>query len=641
MQRFKVLKRHKCKHGISWKSFCSYRTEIEYNKIRQFPEFCSRISKKSFEFFLVAARERRGFNLLYRFWTGAENLVTTSGLLVRYQDLASEYFYTGHFPPILIVDDMAIYGRGISKILWQLKFLVFKTLNNTHPGFVTRAQFDQSFKKNVEVQVYAASHKADIILREPLSVDTFTGELSSICEIHDLSLQFSQVLLNSDVANTSFSFSARCKSLSNFMVSSDIDLPLDWIRIRWLYEGEESFLFLKPWGSDVINGISTLRIFPARGNLALPQITCFPILGEFSENTMCHIFSTGALLARRFDYVCMEKIFSESAQELWSEKAQLVSFIVSILDFLGFCALVHSPSGCQFKIGDISCDIKKISCNFGGGDELLHEFTQFISDGKAQKAFRRALFPIVSNEIKPLLNISPTSLLKIDMTSLSSEFINQCNNEIAEYIYQIGFRDEVRASIMAARPYLFVPLRYQEDRAANSKYGRDGVISLEETIKMLIEDLSLEEETKHLCGRLVAFIVAMDHGLVGMKESVRDSANSGLSVHLLTKAGELSTFYYPKMLSTFIPAFSMVENLFYLRAKSKQEAVTIFLRESNACMNVLSAEEINKFQIYIAHIYKCGQTFSEWNFSNLTRVPGEAALRIRLLSSAKKFLHID
>ena len=146
---------------------------LSYRGIRDFAQFSSQVCQAAREYKYVAARERRGFNLLYDLWTGESDLLTVSGLLACAGEIVEEYAQTGVFPRILMVDDLAIYGRGITKSVSQLRDVVYGGLEAAYPGRFSEERFVGDFKRSVDVRVLAASEKARLLASGAFSFRTF------------------------------------------------------------------------------------------------------------------------------------------------------------------------------------------------------------------------------------------------------------------------------------------------------------------------------------------------------------------------------------------------------------------------------------------------------------------------------------
>lgn len=77
------------------------------------------------------------------------------------------------------------------------------------------------------------------------------------------------------------------------------------------------------------------------------------------------------------------------------------------------------------------------------------------------------------------------------------------------------------------------------------------------------------------------------------------------------KVGAMASFYPMKKHASWIPALARVEEYYYIRYRTKKEAVTEFLKK------------YGNFDEDLLWVYACGQTFYDWNFANLVRAYGD------------------
>lgn len=602
-------------------------------------EFGSWVSKKSDRYVYVAAKERRGFNLIYRYWSGKDNLVTATGLLSRYKMIADKYQATQQFPKILLLDDLAIYGRGLMKVWHQLRDLIFSYLQDTYHDWEHREpdQFYRDFQRSVDVCVFASGYKACLLAEGPLHFQVFSGEFSSPSKIHELSLQFSQFLATSEVANTSFSFSARYKVLSERMISPKIDLPAGWGRTVIEYEGEKGYIFFRAWGNEAIKRISTLRLFPGRSEFLAPQITSFPIMGNISRDGLEELCKRGAKMARLVGAEKIEALLLETGIHLQSARLQLICFICSAIDFFNFCQDFFTPAEYEMLTCELTCDIRKTACNFGGGEELFQELLSIIFIEKVRKILEKIFVPELEKHVKSFIRLSPNEIAGLDIQEEGSELAKHCMESVAQHAYEVGISDTEQAIKISNMPYLFEPLKYQQICKHTTAAFSDGVLDPKIILAEPTYDTSDTDVSVHISVLIASFVIAMDRGLFGPIENVKQDGEA----YFLAKVGELSTFYYPKRFFRFIPAFSLVEKFFFRQSDSKRKAIVTFVHWLHRKLpDLLSENGWEQLSEYIEQTYRCEQTFQDWNFLQLVGSesdPQAAALE----DEAKKFLLLD
>lgn len=555
----------------------------------------------------IAARERRGFNLLCGFWEKDKELLTISGLLARAREIMEEYAETGVFPRVLILDDLAVYGRGITKSVCQLRDVVCDLLEDAHPGRFSEERFSGDFQRGVDVWVYAASEKARLLASGAFSFRIFSGKFSHMRTIHDMSLQFSRMLAGIGIANTSFSFSALCGQPWKEMLDAPGVIPQGWSRVSMDCEGERAVVYLKACGGPGVWRFKTLRFFPDLEEDSL-RITSFPLLGELDGPAAKELCQRGAKLAREENLPGIARLLEEEHRYLQPLKAQLLVFLVSVLDFQDFRDDILSGEDRSAMLDQVRCDLPKIVRNFGGGNTLMRELVRMVFDRALHLRLRWIVEPALVQWERPLLPGQPKDYAELNVPLENSYHGDACMDIVARYIWEMGIKDEKEAVKVADRPYWFEPLGYQE--GGNS-------------LRRILKDLATRTpDPRTVCGLIAALIITMDRGLEGPTASAEEDGG----MQLRMKVGELSTFYQVRKYAAWLPALARVEEFYYLLYRTKQEATAAFLAWCGAY-----DEDLMK-------VYECGQTFTDWNFANLVRSgssPEEAAAH---RAEAERFL---
>lgn len=559
---------------------------LSYRGIRDFAQFSSQVCQAAREYKYVAARERRGFNLLYDLWTGESDLLTVSGLLACAGEIVEEYAQTGVFPRILMVDDLAIYGRGITKSVSQLRDVVYGGLEAAYPGRFSEERFVGDFKRSVDVRVFAASEKARLLASGAFSFRTFSGRFSSMRDIHDMSLQFSQAMAGSDEANTSFSFSVWCDRPQERMEEFSRTIQRGWSRISLDYEGAQTVVYIKPCGGPGIRRFKTLRFFPNQREDSL-KITSFPLVGVLDGATARELCRAGMQVAQEENLSGIGRLLGAEHAILQPGKAQLLMFLMSMLDFQDFLRDFSDDGAVS---GEWSTDLRKIVCNFGGGDSLMEEFLRIVFDKPLQKHIRQILEPFLDGAGNQLLQYGLREFAGLDISLEGTAPSSSCINTVSRYLWEMGVQDEKEAVKVADRPYWFEPLDYQEQGSSAGQILKDLV--------------SVVPDVETACGRIAVMIAAMDRGLEGPMLRVEEDGET----QLLLKVGEISTFYQMKKYAAYIPALARVEEFYYLRYHTPKEAVAAFLKKAGI------------YDEDLMQVYEYRQTFADWNFANLIRV---------------------
>lgn len=604
--------------SLSKATLFTERVELyEYTKLREFPEFIQEIKAKARSAFYVAARERRGFNFVFRFLPDLDNLVSTSGLLLHYGGLARYCREYGEFPKVLILDDLTLHGRGLFNYLWELKQLVFSELNRiSETKQYTIAQFENMFYRSVEVFVYAESQNTGFFNKELIKFSAYKKNMPWP-QIHSLSMQMSDALIRWEIANTSFSFSARSERLYSILLGNRRKNGRRWRRVEWKCGGESSLLFLRFAGDDSVNYISTIRTFPLRSHDASPQISSFTLFGDLHDFVMRVAFSELARIFEENELRVLAGILSDENPGIISCQGQLLSFCLSVIDFFDFCDDLLEGEDVESFLEDLRGDLHKISCNFGGGPEIFIELSKLTFDAEIRNQIS-SVRRFLQNRADKLISVPATNCFFSKKPAKKD--MDFYYDKVENIFFRVGFRDECHVARLADKPYLFAEWDYQSYGTGISDiYGKDGVISFRDFWHLLENDSEISLSGDAVCGFMAAYLLAIDYGVMGSR--VRYLRDERQKLTLLAKAGELSAFYLPKKLSFYIPAFAKVERFYYYVAPSRELAVSRFLKylsKYKLFEDELSEEKQNEIQGQVEVLYQCGHDCSQWNFVNIT-----------------------
>lgn len=608
----------------SWYFMIKQTYEIDYRGMDGFSRFCSLAAEKSGQYRFVAARERRGFNLIYRFWTGEKDLITTGGLLLRYREIAEEYAETGRFGPVLILDDLAVCGREISKVSAQLRSMVWEYLQETRPGAVSWDRFDRDFQRGMNVYVYAAGRSCRLLAQGPFLFRTFYGNFSSMRTIHDLSLQLSFAMAESEVANTCCSFAARSEWLWKFMTSEKAAVTKGWSRVVMDHQNEAVYIWMRPRGEGAVRGMSTLRVFPRRSRHRMPQVASFPLMGDMDGGTMELLYGRCRSFAADRGLENVARLLGVEHPYLRQVRVQLLEFILSAADLFGFCRDSLGEGETPELWADLKCDVRKTACCLGGGQEIFRDLLELAFDNGLPGWAESELWPVISLRARPLAHVDPETLAGFDIRAARSFRSGDCgpgasgslSDVVGRFAYSLGEQNELRAAETAKAPYRFESLKYQTGDP------RDGMAPLELAFARTLNGAS---SPQYFCGVAAALVAAVDRGLMGPVELAGDGGDASFWL----KAGEMSAFYWIIKNAYMLPALALVEEYYYLRSDSRRGAVEKFLAET----------AMPRYD-FIGHVYECGQTFRDWNIPNLVRMDGRDKLKARLLRSAEVFLRL-
>ncbi len=621
--------------------FTERRKLYEYTMLRELPAFFQEIEAKADSFLYIAARERRGFNLAFLYLSHLKNLLSSSGLLLRYKELARYCQEYGEFPKLLILVDLTLHGRGIHTYLWELKQLVFKELKNNPDNEYTFSRFENMFSRAVEIYVYAESPNTGFLNKE---VARFSAYKQNVPwpQIHSLSMQLSDALVRWEIANTSFVLSARCEDLYKFIVKKGQRRRHRWQEVEWNCGGESSLLFFCFSGGDFVNYVSTIRTFPRRNKEATPQITSFTFIGDLSESVMRAAFVRLMQIFHDNGLLTLAGIFSDTNPGILNCQGQLLDYCLSVIDFFDFCDDLLDGQDKEAVLGDLRGDIRKISCNFGGGSDIFLELSEITFNAEIRNQIA---------EVRSFLQGYAGKLISIPAANCSfsqeptQEDIDFYNDKVADVFFRVGFRDECHVARLSDRPYLFAEWDYQSYATKMpDAYGKDGIISVRDFWYLLEADPQVILSGDTVCGFMAAYLLSIDYGVMGNR--MRYLRDERKKLTMLAKAGELSAFQVPKKLSLYLPALAKVERFYYYAAPTRELAISRFLKylsESESFAEEFPKEKRDKIQAGVNELYECGHNCGQWDFVNLTHQYDVKNQRKQnaLRKMADQFLHLS
>lgn len=646
--------------------------------------FFAEIEENSKNYAFIAIAERRCLNLAWSYLTDTQRVCSFSGLLLQYKAIAGAYRSGSprHFPRILLVDDALFHGRGIARIISHLEELLFDELQ---PSRIEELfEMRRELTRAIDISVYAMNRFPTLLSERYLEKTTCREKLYSN-DLRDVSLQLTDRLIRRGVANTCFVPSVRCQPLSDAMVkeAGNAGIAGDWRLLQWEYDGETMILACRLGGTGNVNRISTIRLFPERGERKLPWITSYTLLGDFGSEALDDLCEKAADILDVDGGEALRDILRRRENLLQHSRGQLLCYLVSAVDLIGFMECMG-----QADIGKAACenDSDKIAVNFGGGE--LGDALNLIFENRAvRERVATELIPALERVAGPILAVAPEccAYQRPVIPEAEREDARIFNDIVLDIFYRVGICSEENAYEKRDKPYLFHPEThqdYQEYRANGNRettlgrsfseadgpgaddedYGCDGVIPLDVFGKLAVREILRRgyDVPNHVFQLMAAYVMLMDIGIMG--NTVQISSKHG-GFMLLDKSGELATHYFPRQMAAFIPALALIEDRYYRIGLTKMKALVSFY-DAMWCRMAEDGEELirkevfdaadkkkwdemaeslpepEKMERYTKMLYKAGQSFGGWDFVNLC-LPEYCFMekcQERLFDAALKFL---
>lgn len=628
-------------------------------------DFFAEIEENSGNYAFIAIAERRCLNLAWSYLTDRRRICSFSGLLLQYKTIAEGYRSSSprRFPRILLVDDALFHGRGIARIISHLEELLFDELR---PSKIEELfEMRRELARAIDISVYAMNRFPTLLSECYLEKTAYKEKLYSN-DLRDVSLQLTDRLIRRGVANTCFVPSVRNQPLSDAMVreAGNAGIAGDWRLLQWEYDGETMILACCLGGTGNVNRISTIRLFPERGERKLPWITSYTLLGEFGSEVLDDLCEKAADILDVDGGEPLRDILRRRENLLQHSRGQLLCFLVSAVDLIEFMECMG-----QADIGEAASenDFDKIAANFSGGelcDALRDALNLIFENREVRERVVAELIPALEREAAPILAIAPEYCAYQRPVNLEAEReeTRVFNDIVLDIFYRVGIRSEESAYKKREKPYLFHPEThqdYQEYRAnrngestlsasfseadgpgaGDEDYGCDGVISLDVFGKLAVREILSRglDVPNHVFQQMAAYVMLMDIGIMG--NTVQISSKHG-GFMLLDKSGELATHYFPRQMAAFIPALALIEDRYYRIGLTRMKALVSFY-DAMWCRMAEDGEELirkevfdaadkekwdemaeslpepEKMERYTKMLYEAGQSFGGWDFVNL------------------------
>lgn len=590
-------------------------------------EFFDDIEKKAKNYRYVSIAERRCFNLAYDTLSSMENLVTYNGLLLLYHDLAQYYLDNNRtLPHLLLVDDILLHGRGLSKFLYSLEMLLRRELedHNEMQGFFDYYQLHQSLYDAIDIEIYGLN-QSTLVLDELYVKKIKSWKTLYSGELRNLSMQLSKRLQELDVANTAFICSVRNRQMASYLTDTEILPNSQWRIVSQQMEEDKAKICIRLYGDDSFQRISTIRIFPNRYKEACPQVTSFSLLGSLPDETL--IKTCEALVPCLTELECtnLAKIMQEEKEELRPSQGQIIYYLISMADFWRFCneALPEEISSEVKK--DTRADIPKIAINLGGVKQYKSELLNVTREKNSLKIMK-----VIEDALKnaKLGAIWPEGTLRSPLDSK----LTAPEDFAADTFFQIGIEAEKKALLTSMKRAIFLPFQYQEGITSNADPWNDGMIPIYSLL--CYGKYNKEMDTVQY---IASVIYLMDVGVLSIKSRwIKDAAPKNLV--LMACAGELSLAYFPKKLAALVPAFAQAETQSFQLGEKRVDLIynlyftkiypilTQSDKRKHYFPNLTSHDEctLDKYifdkewlESHLKMLYTSGQSFRGWNFKDI------------------------
>lgn len=231
---------------------------------------------------LIARRCSNLAELFFRVLRGNDggrfpsNFITDSAMLSMVSRLAETYRWSGRFPPILVVEDIVIYGKTVTAFLEDLEELLFRELE---PDGYARDEIVAGLLRAVRIRAFARNSQP-LLLASRYQPNFQVMKMMEPMQWRDLSNRISRLLLVNGQVNSSFVSGAK-------LARKDVPWPAlreaGFFRAKTTYDAFPETLYCRAVSSTGgWSVIYTVRTFPSGvdGELVAAPFVFLPDMDE-------------------------------------------------------------------------------------------------------------------------------------------------------------------------------------------------------------------------------------------------------------------------------------------------------------------------------------------------------------------------
>lgn len=533
-----------------------------------------------------------------------DGIMSNTAFLLSAKSVADRYSYRRRFPRILVCDDIMLHGRGIIKMIENFKSIVFRRLEEISAD-LNRKQVELDLYNSISIYIFARNKDEGLLIDEN-KYHLYSSQILPINLLRGLSLQISDYLQNCGTANTSYVLSVKLSRDQVRALPSGRD---NNDKGFFKYNGRYQDVYFRERSPRVLE---TMRLYfpdgqPEHGGV-MTSLTIFGDISGDSFDSLCdstaHFMEQGARYSQISEYLRMDD------PELTKPRAQLLSFLYSILSVADYCRQYLDVDAYELYLILVSGDFNKIISNFDKGevfrDEILSFFKAICLDRSTGSVLWEFLDRAAQDVILDRKTISADSNKVFKYISGPISANRQKVYEDAEDIfYEVGMDAEYDAF-----RYYRTGVPFNVNRA-----GFD-ILSFRQYIQIMNKN---RNSWKHSIGCMFGL---MDSGLISMNMENMGGLEQG-SIRTVLKAGELATYVLPRRFSIFMPSMNIVESHYKKVGRYARDVIGSFIDYlqghcymTGAYPDQRDVDLLNTLiekKALLLYIYSAGQRFHDWD----------------------------
>lgn len=504
------------------------------------------------------------------------------GLMCKAEELATFYGRNNHsFPSLLIIDELAIYGREISRLLEKMaNLLVDSYIERFGPQTIDeQSRMVSTFYSSVDVYVYGKNAKDLLLPKELNDRVTFEEEMSAT-RWRSFIRNISTLISFADgIRNKSYYplFCIETEKLKNFKRTPR----------SYSYRGRELNIYQEHQDGNGIRFTFCAReIRSVHEFLAVPLWVGLPLSqAEQLLINVADILSQGEYTPQAIGFPHTLALLRSHLPGALQMQFQMISFLMAVISFFDFA----EKSGIDLSSENAySIDTDRCAMNFGVLCEIEPEMQAFVAPENAE--LRQKL----SNALSEAFNQSHGEAKNTAQPSVAPE---QLLRNTESYFAEISDYDGRTAFAMRESNLTFDALIRDSDIVPMKEY--------------LSEKSIPGNEDDHI----FSMLLLTEDGQISMNVQLNDG-----EVQLRLKAGECSKFIWPERLGRFLPALSALEVWSERSGFSPERKFREFgtFLEQRDPVQYQGLGQI--FERFLRTQYSCGDKVRDWHIGFLREI---------------------
>lgn len=527
--------------------------------------------------------------------------LTQSALFAYVPKWTRSYLRTKRFSPILIVDELIVYGREISSLMYTLEALVCSVWQKETGATLTSSDewdIHNALTAAVDILVFA-TNKQPLLLANHLKSKLHTERSMSVRQWREYIQNVSRLISADDEQeNTSYapsftfdkrkSYNALCNRMRNQGWYGHGKLE----EASWTYHGSTVYIWQRNAFPSDPEGHLHLTVRCHWLSKKRVRMIPLPIFGDIAEDRIEELFfGTAQCLSKVLPGSALAALLHLPETLLRKVKLQLISCVISIIQFFDLFPTADSRPV-------FSHDLLKIAQNFGTIDEVYLDFQVILGNLQLQQELRQFIYSFLRQHTQALYG--PTGTIP-RFSSRKDDLLAHADN----FFYRVGMDDEA-----------YVHQLYEEQSIYSAWMRQTMSASLKEYLYSFKDSFS----GCTFVEKLSTLLPMMDAGIVSM-----NMGDCGITL----KVGEQSKFYRVRQLYRYMPALIELER-YCLRAGRDKKALII--RFGEYLDRIFMGENFARlFQIFVIdEIYQYSQFLRDWDIdlvSGLDKPDRERGIR--------------